>query len=336
MSAVRKNFKIKYAIASAVVLIIAVAAVLYATRPYAVHADGTRVEEPYAVTADGKELFLVDDEKTAKQVIETVLDEYSPTGAQINSIVVDKKLGAEDRELNRGEEPPVVMTEEEAVDYVLEANSMEEPLFQVTINAEIGEMDNIEAGKIYENTDDLYEKETKVKSEGVDGSQIVTNQVISVNGAVLSTDVVDTAVVNEATPKVVYKGTKKKPSPAGLGGKVIGSGNGAEIARFAVQYVGNPYKWGGTSLTNGADCSGFVYAVYRSMGINMPRTGQAKVGKGVPISEAKAGDVICYSGHVAIYIGGGKVVHAVNKAQGIRVTGMYYSGKPYACRRIVE
>ncbi len=334
MSTVRKNVKIKYAIALAVILAIAVAAVLYATRPYAVHADGSKVEAPYAVTADGKELFLVDDEKTAEQVIETVLDEYTPTGAQINSIVVDKKLGAEDKNLSRGEEPPVVLTEEEAVDYVLEANSAEEPLFQVTINAEIGEMDGIEAGKTYENTDKLFEEETEVKSEGIEGSQIVTNQVISVNGAVLTSDVIDTAVVNEATPKVVYKGTRERP--AGFTGKVIGTGNGADIARFAVQYIGNPYKWGGTSLTNGADCSGFVYAVYRSMGVNIPRTGQDKVGKAVPISEAKAGDVLCYRGHVAIYIGGGRIVHAVNKAQGIRVTGMYYTGKPYTCRRIVE
>ena len=334
MGTVIRNHKIKFAVAVAVILMIAAAAVLYATRPYAIHVDGTKVEDPYAVTADGKELFLVDNEKTAKKVIETVLDEYSPEGAQINSIVVDKKLSTVDRDLKRSEEPPLVFTEEEAVAYVLEANKQEDPLFSVTINAEIGEVDSIKVDKLYEDTEKLFEEESELKSEGREGSQIVTNQITSVNGAVLTSDVVDTAVVNEATPTVIYRGTRERP--AGFNGKVIGIGNGADVARFAVQYIGNPYKWGGTSLTKGADCSGFVYAVYRKMGVDMPRTGQENAGKGVPISQAKAGDVLIYSGHVAIYIGGGKIVHAVNSSLGIRVTDMYYTGTPYACRRIVE
>ena len=98
----------------AVILIAALVVVMTLTKPYAVYADGTKVENPYAVKAGDKELFLVKDSKTAEKVIETVMDKYSPEGAQINSITVDKKLSSEEANLKRGGEPETV--EADAVD----------------------------------------------------------------------------------------------------------------------------------------------------------------------------------------------------------------------------
>ena len=97
---------------------------------------------------------------------------------------------------------------------------------------------------------------------------------------------------------------------------------GQEVADYACQFVGNPYKWGGTSLTDGADCSGFVMSVYAHFGISLPHSSSAlaSVGKGVSYSQAMPGDIICYSGHVAIYIGGGAIVHASNEKDGIKIT----------------
>lgn len=94
------------------------------------------------------------------------------------------------------------------------------------------------------------------------------------------------------------------------------SGNGSAIANYALQFVGNPYVWGGTSLTNGADCSGFVQSVYAAFGISLPRTSYAQMSAGyeVPYSQAQPGDIICYGSHVAIYIGNGQIVHASNSA----------------------
>ena len=93
-----------------------------------------------------------------------------------------------------------------------------------------------------------------------------------------------------------------------------GSELGKQIARFACQYVGNPYVAGGSSLTSGADCSGFTYRVYQNFGYDLPRTStqQRSVGSGVSYDEAQPGDLICYDGHVAIYIGNGQIVHASN------------------------
>lgn len=100
------------------------------------------------------------------------------------------------------------------------------------------------------------------------------------------------------------------------------SGSGSSVVDYATQFVGNPYVWGGTSLTNGADCSGFVQSVYNKFGVSLPRTSyeQQNAGREVSYSEAQPGDLICYGGHVAIYMGNGKIVHASNSRDGIKVS----------------
>ena len=103
----------------------------------------------------------------------------------------------------------------------------------------------------------------------------------------------------------------------------------SEVANFAMQFVGNPYVYGGTSLTNGADCSGFVMAVYANFGISLPRTtgGQAQSGYPVDINNIQAGDIISYGyngyvSHSALYVGNGMIVHASTPELGIRIDNM--------------
>ena len=100
------------------------------------------------------------------------------------------------------------------------------------------------------------------------------------------------------------------------------SGKGSSVVSYATQFVGNPYVWGGTSLTNGADCSGFIMSVYAKFGVSLPHSSSAlrSVGTGVSYSEAKPGDIICYSGHCAIYMGNGAIVHASCKKDGIKIS----------------
>ena len=113
-------------------------------------------------------------------------------------------------------------------------------------------------------------------------------------------------------------------------------GSGAAVANYACQFVGNPYVYGGTSLTNGADCSGFVMSVYAHFGIRLPHSSGAlrSVGRAVSTSSLQPGDIICYSGHVAIYIGGGRIVHASNAKDGIKISPNYAYRSVVACRRI--
>ncbi|WP_338802039.1 NlpC/P60 family protein [Butyrivibrio fibrisolvens] len=99
-----------------------------------------------------------------------------------------------------------------------------------------------------------------------------------------------------------------------------GEATGDNIAAYACQFVGNPYVFGGTSLTDGCDCSGFVYSVYKAFGITVPRTSYAlnSAGTGVSYEEARPGDVIVYAGHCAIYLGNGRIVHASSAKTGIK------------------
>ena len=105
-----------------------------------------------------------------------------------------------------------------------------------------------------------------------------------------------------------------------------GGGKGQQIADFACKYVGYPYRAGGTSLTEGADCSGFVWAVYQAFGYSLPRSSYAQSGAGraVSYSEAQPGDIIYYGGHVGIYIGNGQIVHASTERTGIKITAATY------------
>lgn len=123
--------------------------------------------------------------------------------------------------------------------------------------------------------------------------------------------------------------------------KIVGSSKGARVVNYAKKFLGNPYVWGGTSLTSGCDCSGFVQQVYRNFGYNLPRGSwqQATCGKPIQFSELKQGDLIFYKrgnriGHVTMYIGNGKCIQARGAKYGIVITNYDYS-KPAWARRII-
>ena len=115
-----------------------------------------------------------------------------------------------------------------------------------------------------------------------------------------------------------------------------GTAKGQEVANYAMQFIGNPYVWGGTSLTNGADCSGFTMAVYSHFGVSLPHYDAAQRQCGIAVNslaEAVPGDLICYYGHVGIYIGNGQIVHASSPRYGI-ITGSATYRQISAIRRI--
>lgn len=121
------------------------------------------------------------------------------------------------------------------------------------------------------------------------------------------------------------------------GSSVSYNPTGQSVVNYACQFVGNPYVWGGTSLTNGADCSGFIMSIYAKFGVSLPHSSGAMAGcgRGVSYSEAMPGDIICYAGHVAIYMGGGQIVHASNAKDGIKISGNAAYRPIVAVRRVL-
>ena len=146
---------------------------------------------------------------------------------------------------------------------------------------------------------------------------------------------------SKKTTSTKKSSSSKKVSAPNL--SVEGKEKGQAIASYARQFVGNPYKYGRTSLTNGADCSGFVQTIYKQFGYNIPRTSSSQsagAGYEVSIGDRQPGDLIFYTkngrvNHVALYIGGGQVVHASSPSSGIKISSYNYR-TPYKIRRVVR
>lgn len=198
--------------------------------------------------------------------------------------------------------------------------------------------------------DDLLIAQEIMMNEQI--QQLSTSQTVDMVNNVANNNTVTSNILNNnkatsnAAKKVASNTTKKVASTKTTKKQAVNIASnpqGVAIANYAKKFNGNPYVFGGTSLTKGADCSGFTQSVYKHFGINLPRTArdQAKVGIEVPISNIQPGDLVFYSSggntvtHAAIYIGNSKIIHARTPAHGIGINSVYIM-KRLHIRRVIK
>lgn len=281
------------------------------------------IAKPYCITVDGAEVAQVAGESNAEKVVEEVMSEYTPEGAQVQSIAVDKEIKIKPGNIT-GLFSSKTMSSKEAVKTILEANETEDPLFTVTITGSTSTVEKFEPDPEYVKDENMFAGDTRKEDKGEKGSKLITSNVICVNGQITETETVDSTVVDEGVSSIIYKGTKGLPE--GEDWKTYDGApifeNGEDLVEYGKKFLGNPYVKGGSSLTNGTDCVGFVRALYRHYGVNLPAT-LGSVGRKIPYSQARAGDILIFKGHVAIYMGDGKMIHAANPKYDICISNVH-------------
>lgn len=211
--------------------------------------------------------------------------------------------------------------------------TMQVQALQDTLESERAELEmqksEMQVQQAYLNT--LLEQK-KAQSEDYEVQLAKARQEAATYKAKIKEDEKKIAKLKEEERKKLAAQNAAKTSSGGSGSaatiitNATGSELGKQIANYACQFVGNPYVSGGTSLTNGADCSGFTYRVFADFGYSIPRTSfaQRNAGVGVEYANAQPGDIVCYEGHVGLYIGGGKIVHASTPSSGIKISNATY------------
>ncbi|HHZ13660.1 MAG TPA: LysM peptidoglycan-binding domain-containing protein [Clostridiales bacterium] len=200
------------------------------------------------------------------------------------------------------------------------------------------------------NDSSLEKGKTKVVQQGEKGQKDITAMVTREDGQEISREIVEEKVVKEPVKHIEAKGTKEKPkpkpkkttSPSGSSSNTSsessrsGSGSGSAVVAYAMKFKGYRYVFG-TSGPNTFDCSGFTKYVYGHFGVNLPHSSKAQrsVGRAVSRSNLQKGDILCFSGHVGIYIGNDQFIHASNKRDGVKISSLSgYSKKLITARRI--
>jgi cell wall-associated NlpC family hydrolase len=304
---------------------------------------------PYAVSIDGDTVCYVKNKEEAGQMTQAIIEEYLPEDATLNVVQVSDNITIERADLISALKADCVSVAA-AADLLQErlenpdnyaaaaaaAGSKKVDPFGLFVYAEdagtsaeetgdpaitlLSTSDIIENYKVpteYVKDDTMLAGDSEVESKGKTGKREVLRQYTTVNGKVVKTDDLRVDILTEAKPKIIRKGTIGLPKDADWktydGDPVFNDGE--VLITTAKKYLGAPYKYGGYSLTHGIDCVQFIRQMYAKYGISLPNGKNAlkHVGFAVNYKDMRPGDIICYSNHYALYIGNGKIVHAIRK-----------------------
>lgn len=286
----------------------------------------------YEISVGGKTVASVKTEGKVSKTRKLVEKAFQEENAKNVKVSVDPAIQSKKVYYGKLDKKPAVSSAKEAAETILGKDG-EESLVKVTTNQTVKRKKAVKYKKVVKKSKEAALNTVGVAQKGEKGTEQLTVEATSVNGEIVESEVVDRQVVEKPVDEVTVQGTKVEDGAKGDTNTHLGATYskeaGQQVADYALKWVGNPYKWGGVSLTNGADCSGFVLAVYDHFGIGLPHDAGADRAYGVDVSldEAQPGDLICYYGHIGICIGDNKLVHAMDESHGITVSTIGYNGK---------
>ena len=261
---------------------------------------------PWEVKACGRTVALVHTEEEGRVVIEGLRIEYGdgPAGAAScrpeGLMTVEK---AETRAYRREEVSDAASAVKDIVrrESISREHGTEGTGVEIAVAKTVEDTETIERPVRVVSSKKMDAGEITVRDKGADGKKEIVREVTLRNGEVEKSRITASRVTKKAEPAVVCEGS-------GLPAEEMGE----LVIDYASNFIGTKYVWGGTDLREGTDCSGFTKGVYAFFGVEIPRhsSAQAEAGTEVDIEDARAGDIVCYEGHVALYIGGGKIIHA--------------------------
>jgi cell wall-associated NlpC family hydrolase len=339
-----KRFKLEKHVVECLFILALVSLVLFTELSHEAYAE----VEYWELSAGGKTFAVTGTEEDAEIAIDRIEHYYTKDDSTNVSVTMTPQIKVEKKTYDKDSAPAISDTSK-IVEDAVRLTKGKDPVIKIRTVQTFRRTKKIPFGKTIKKSDSLIKGATKVSFKGKKGLMKLSREVVSVNGKTVSAKTVASKVIKKPKDKVVLLGTKKddvvdRAGESGSAGRAFkvkkngktykasmdGSVMGRKVADYALQFVGNPYVYGGSDLVKGADCSGFTLAVYKHFGVSLPHDAGAQrdYGKAVSVKDAEPGDLICFYGHVGIYIGNKRIVHAMDEGHGITVSKFGYNGKP--------
>ncbi len=291
--------------------------------------------KPYAIVKGDKPLCYVTTRSAANKVMKNLVEDFTEDGAELKAVRITADLKTEFVDKDSINEDDILSVKDAVA--VIEKNAIDSKDFDVVIAGNKEEVRTFMPETKYEKDDSLFAGETIVKVEGKEGKERLFSTYTTTDGEVTNVKVLEQEVLDEGTSEVIVKGTLGLPDDADwktyTGDPVFNDAD--DLIATCKKYIGAPYKYGGHSLVHGIDCVQYVRQMFAKYGISIPNKHSQiqKVGKGVSLKDAKPGDIVCWTHHVGIYIGNGKVINATRK-KGVTISSVHMKKKLVTIRRV--